>query len=183
VGGALGYGPVASGRPVRTAGSDPLLALKLCPRHVDNRSMRRLCGSSAVYGVLLALFASGCASGEAASREGAGAVVRVREKDFRIVVRPSRVRAGRVRLIVRNSGPADHEFVLTRASRMRLPLRADRLTVDEDRLEPVTVAMLEPGPPDTVRSVDVKLRKGTYVLFCNMAGHYMGGMRAFLIVS
>jgi uncharacterized cupredoxin-like copper-binding protein len=143
--------------------------------------MRRLCGSSAVCGVLLALFASGCASGEAASREGA--VVRVREKDFRIVVRPSRVRAGSVRLIVRNSGPADHEFILTRASRMRLPLRADRLTVDEDRLEPVTVALLESGPPDTVRSVDVKLRKGTYVLFCNMAGHYMGGMRAFLIVS
>jgi uncharacterized cupredoxin-like copper-binding protein len=29
----------------------------------------------------------------------------------------------------------------------------------------------------------VKLRPGRYELFCNMAGHYLGGMRVQLVVS
>jgi uncharacterized cupredoxin-like copper-binding protein len=29
----------------------------------------------------------------------------------------------------------------------------------------------------------VKLRPGRYELFCNMAGHYLGGMRAQLVAS
>jgi uncharacterized cupredoxin-like copper-binding protein len=34
-----------------------------------------------------------------------------------------------------------------------------------------------------VRELEVTLRKGYYEVFCNMAGHYMGGMRALLVVT
>jgi uncharacterized cupredoxin-like copper-binding protein len=64
-----------------------------------------------------------------------------------------------------------------------LPLRTDGLTVDEDAVEPETVAALEPARPGTVRELEVTLRKGYYEVFCNMAGHYMGGMRALLVVT
>jgi uncharacterized cupredoxin-like copper-binding protein len=156
-------------------------ALKLYPRQVDTVLMRLVCIWVAACGLFLALTASGCGSGAAASSHSA--VVNVRENDFRIHVRPARIAAGRVRLIVHNRGPADHELILVRAGHARLPLRADGLTVDEEGLERVTVATFEPAAPPAARSVSVRLRKGTYVLFCNMAGHYMGGMRAFLVVS
>jgi uncharacterized cupredoxin-like copper-binding protein len=62
-------------------------------------------------------------------------------------------------------------------------LRRDGLTVDEDALESVTIGVLEPAPPGTIRHLDATLRKGRYEVFCNMAGHYLGGMHAFLVVT
>jgi uncharacterized cupredoxin-like copper-binding protein len=135
----------------------------------------------AVLCAFLALSATGC--GSHTSADAPAAVVRVREKDFRLVVHPARVPAGRLRLTVRNSGPSDHELVLVRARRGALPLRTDGLTVSETALERATVATLEPAGPHTVRSLDLTLTPGRYELFCNMAGHYMGGMRTFLVVS
>jgi uncharacterized cupredoxin-like copper-binding protein len=29
----------------------------------------------------------------------------------------------------------------------------------------------------------LNLSKGSYEIFCNMAGHYLGGMRAFFVVT
>jgi uncharacterized cupredoxin-like copper-binding protein len=62
-------------------------------------------------------------------------------------------------------------------------LRPDNITVDEDALEPVTLGEVEAESPGTVEVVRLKLRPGRYELFCNMAGHYLGGMRARLVVS
>jgi len=107
----------------------------------------------------------------------------VKEKDFRILLEPARIPAGPVRLVVRNGGPADHELIVVRARPAGLPVRTDGLTVNEEALEPSTVTTLEPAGPGAVRHVDVTLKPGTYELFCNMAGHFMGGMRAFLVVT
>ena len=109
--------------------------------------------------------------------------MQVRERDFRITVRSDRVRAGNVDLVVRNAGPVDHELIVVRASDDRLPLRRDGLTVDEDALEPKQVAAVEPTEPGTITRVKLHLRSGRYELFCNMAGHYMGGMHASLEVG
>jgi uncharacterized cupredoxin-like copper-binding protein len=57
------------------------------------------------------------------------------------------------------------------------------VTVSEEKLEPRTVATLEPARPGAVRQIRVHLARGRYEMFCNMAGHYMGGMRAFLVVT
>src|SRR5262249_7571338 len=106
----------------------------------------------------------------------------VTERDFHITA-PEKVRAGDVVLHVRNLGPDDHELIVVRAGKDELPLRADGLTVDEEKLEPRTVGGLEAGLPGSRRTLRVHLKPGRYEMFCNMSGHYLGGMEADLEVS
>lgn len=120
---------------------------------------------------------SGCGSGG----HGAAAVVRVTERDFRISA-PKQVRSGDLLLSVRNRGPDAHELIVVRDS-ARLPLRRDGLTVSEEKLEPVKVGGLEPGHRGSVRELRLHLAPGTYELFCNMSGHYLGGMHTKLVVG
>ena len=108
--------------------------------------------------------------------------MRVTVKDFRIKLSRTHVPAGEVRFVVKNRGPDTHEVLIARTS-AALPLRADDITVDEDALEPLTVDEVEAEPPGAERVLGVKLRRGRYELFCNMAGHYLGGMRVQLVVS
>jgi len=128
---------------------------------------------------IAALVLSACSSHSASPK---GAVVRVTVKDFRIKLSRTRVRAGEVRFVVKNRGPDTHEVLIALTS-AALPLRADNITADEDALEPVTVDEVEAEPPGAERVLEVKLRPGRYELFCNMAGHYLGGMRVRLVVS
>jgi uncharacterized cupredoxin-like copper-binding protein len=107
-------------------------------------------------------------------------VVRVSERDFQISA-PTRVRSGPVVLRVRNRGPENHELIVVRSS-ARLPLRKDGLTVDEEALQRAEAGALEPGRPGAVRELRLNLTPGRYVLFCNMEGHYLGGMHAVLLV-
>jgi uncharacterized cupredoxin-like copper-binding protein len=112
-------------------------------------------------------------------------VVHVTERDFHMTASGQHVRPGAVDLSVRNQGPDDHELIVVREQPgTSLPMRSDGVTVDEERLEPVTVGSgLEPGPPGHVRRLRLRLTPGRYVLFCNMAGHYLGGMRTQLWVG
>jgi len=107
--------------------------------------------------------------------------VRVDEKDFRIVVRPKRVPAGNVELVLRNDGPVTHELIVVRGRRSHLPLRHDGLTIDEDALPETGV--LEGAGPGHVRRLRLQLMPGRYQLFCNMAGHFLAGMHAELVVD
>lgn len=103
-------------------------------------------------------------------------------KDFRIKISRAHVPAGDVQLVVENKGPDTHELLVARTS-APLPLRADGITVDEEALEPVTVDEVEGEARGHVFVAQFKLRPGRYELFCNMAGHYLGGMRARLVAS
>jgi uncharacterized cupredoxin-like copper-binding protein len=123
---------------------------------------------------------SACSSGSSTSSDAN--VVRVTVRDFHIKISPARIHAGDARLVIANKGPDTHELLVVRAD-SALPLRRDGLTVDEDKLEPVTVATAEGEPPDAVEVLRLKLRPGRYELFCNMAGHYLGGMSARLVVT
>jgi hypothetical protein len=133
-----------------------------------------------LFAIAVAITACGSGAGGHHSR---AARVSVREKDFRILLNPARISAGRVQMTVDDVGPADHELILIRAPHGPLPLRPDGLTVDEKALKSVTIGALEPAPPGTIRHLDVTLPKGKYEVFCNMAGHYLGGMHAFLVVT
>ena len=128
---------------------------------------------------LLLLACPGCGSG---GHETGARVVRVTERDFRISA-PKHVRAGGLVLSVRNRGPDAHELIVVRDRSSRLPLRRDGATVNEEKLEPVTAGALEPGQPGSRRTLRLHLAPGTYELFCNMSGHYRGGMRAKLVVG
>ena len=61
-------------------------------------------------------------------------------------------------------------------------MRSDGLTVDEESLQRREVGVLEPAEVNTVRDLRLHLTPGRYVLFCNMSGHYIGGMHRLLVV-
>jgi Sulfocyanin (SoxE) domain len=129
--------------------------------------------------VCAVLASTACSTGGTAPR-AREAVVRVDEKDFRIVLPRKHVAAGNVRLELKNAGPVAHELIVVRGLR-HLPLRSDGLTIDEDALPGSTV--IEAVPPGHVEKIRVKLAPGRYQLFCNMAGHYLAGMHAELVVG
>jgi uncharacterized cupredoxin-like copper-binding protein len=126
--------------------------------------------------------AAGCSGCAEKRSDGGLPVVRVSEQDFKIKA-PRRIRAGEVRFRLRNRGPDTHELIVVRLGRRGLPLRRDGLTVDEDALEARTAVTIEAVERGRSREKQVALAPGRYVLFCNMAGHYLGGMRATLVVE
>ena len=137
---------------------------------------------SIAVAVLLPALAAGCGS---AQRETTSGTVGVTEKDFKISA-PSRLASGEVALSVQNHGPDKHELIVARvgsAGAASLPLRADGVTLDEEALQKAEVGELEPGAPGSVRTLRLKLAPGHYVFFCNMAGHFLGGMHADVVVK
>jgi uncharacterized cupredoxin-like copper-binding protein len=141
--------------------------------------------AAAAVGAALFLAAGGAMTwrfGLARSHDAANTtVVGITEEDFKISA-PTRLPAGDVTLRVHNRGPDRHEMIVVREADGPLPLRSDNLTLDEDALESVTAGTLEPGEPGGVRDLQVHLDPGRYVLFCNMSGHYLGGMQAEVVV-
>jgi uncharacterized cupredoxin-like copper-binding protein len=128
-------------------------------------------------GVLPALALGACGSGATVG----GSVVNIQERDFHIGA-PQHVRAGSVTLRVHNSGPDRHELIVVHSDRA-LPIRPDGLTVNEEAVQHDEPGLLEPAGAGAVRDLTVNLAPGRYVLFCNMAGHYLGGMHTTLVVT
>jgi uncharacterized cupredoxin-like copper-binding protein len=108
--------------------------------------------------------------------------VSVVESDFEIKVQTT-VAAGDVVLSVRNLGPEDHELIVVPAPDGDLPMRTSGLTVAEESFKPEPLGVLEPGAPGGDRQLKVHLQPGRYVLFCNMSGHFLGGMHEILVAS
>jgi uncharacterized cupredoxin-like copper-binding protein len=128
--------------------------------------------------VLLPLF--GCTGHPPAS---SGPVLDVKVKDFKIEPSLPSTVAGSVRLRVRNAGPSTHEFVVVRSALPadQLPIAADGLSVDEDRVAPIgELDEVEAGATD---ALTLALTPGRYVLFCNLEGHYLIGMSASIEVT
>ena len=88
-----------------------------------------------------------------------------------------------MRLVVSNKGPDTHELLIVRSSGRGLPLRSDGLTIDEEAVQQSTVQVMEGREPGDTEHFLLHLKPGRYELFCNMAGHYLGGMRAELVVT
>jgi uncharacterized cupredoxin-like copper-binding protein len=136
----------------------------------------------AVLAFACAAVLAGCGGRSAPQGAGTG-ILNVTEKDFAISA-PTHVRAGDLLIRSRNHGPDDHELIVVRLDGKQLPLRADGITVDEDMLVKagVEAGALEPIGR-TVGELHVHLTPGRYELFCNMAGHYLGGMHRVLRVE
>jgi hypothetical protein len=132
------------------------------------------------FAPLLAVVCGGCGSAQHATSKGES--VAVSEKDFHISA-PTTLRAGEVTFTVHNHGPERHEFIVARAGASGLPLRSDALTIDEDSIHKQEVGELEPGEPGSVRTLHLTLSPGRYVFFCNMAGHFLGGMHHEVVVQ
>jgi uncharacterized cupredoxin-like copper-binding protein len=126
--------------------------------------------------------ALGCGKASPRRTGAAGPVVPVTERDFHIEA-PTRLAAGPVTLRVHNEGPDQHELIVVPTKDGKVPLRADGLTVAEEVIAESEPGSLEPGEPGAVRYLHLNLAPGRYILFCNMEGHYMGGMHHEVVVG
>jgi uncharacterized cupredoxin-like copper-binding protein len=88
------------------------------------------------------------------------------------------VKAGQVRFnVVNNSKDMVHELIvghLDDPATQKLPYVAGDLKVDEEGSDHLgEVSELDPGKSG---SLILTLKPGVYILYCNVAGHYMAGM-------
>jgi uncharacterized cupredoxin-like copper-binding protein len=103
--------------------------------------------------------------------------------DFHITEAMTQVPAGPLALQIHNDSPSTHEFVLVRTDLPagQLPIASDGLSVDEDALRSIGEnSQIDAG---TTGTLAVNLPPGRYVFFCNLEGHYMGGMHGVLEVA
>jgi uncharacterized cupredoxin-like copper-binding protein len=113
-----------------------------------------------------------------------GTPVNVRLEDFEVHPDAAAVPAGTVSLRILNQGPTTHEFIVVRTDRApdKLPLQRDGLTVDEEGDGVELLDEVGGLDIDDRETLVLDLTPGHYVLYCNLEGHYLGGMYAALTV-
>ena len=100
-----------------------------------------------------------------------------------MTVAPDAAPAGKVTFKVTNNGTILHEMVVLK---LKAGTTYDQLKVDAktNRVsEATTVGEVGNVPKGKTKSVTLKLKKGNYVLVCNIAKHYGLGMRAAFTVN
>jgi uncharacterized cupredoxin-like copper-binding protein len=127
---------------------------------------------------------AGAAARPAAASTGAPASVRVTEKDFAIAPSAPAATAGLVDFAVSNAGPSEHEFLIFKSDLAadKLPLGSDG-RVDENGAGATKV--FDSGSNIAVngsKTFQTALTPGTYVLVCNLPGHYAAGMHATITI-
>lgn len=117
------------------------------------------------------------------ARSSSWPTVGVTLKDFSIRTSVPTVEAGSVAFDIYNKGPATHEFVVVRTDLPddQLPIGADGLSVDEEAL--AGIGEISEVDVWTRYTLELRLSPGRYVFFCNLDGHYLGGMTGTLMVS
>jgi uncharacterized cupredoxin-like copper-binding protein len=99
-----------------------------------------------------------------------GPTVAVSLKEFKVIA-PRSAKAGKITFVVRNKGTIKHEFFVVRTNRApgKLPLKGSVA-----KLKGVK-GMLKPFKPGKTRKLTLTLKRGKYVLLCNLPGHYKAG--------
>jgi uncharacterized cupredoxin-like copper-binding protein len=107
------------------------------------------------------------------------------EKDFSITLGSSSGSEGSTTFNIQNLGPSLHEFVVfkTDLPEDKLPLVSDGTAVDEEGAGVTHVDEVEDIAPCSNEALTVTLDPGSYVLICNITGHYGLGMHAALTVA
>jgi uncharacterized cupredoxin-like copper-binding protein len=115
---------------------------------------------------------SGASSSAGSSR------IDVTMHDFGITVSRRSVPAGPVVLHVTNDGPSTHEINvdLSGYPAGKFPLQRDGLTVDEEARGLHRIDSIEQVNLHRTDDLTLDLKPGRYVLWCNLEGHYLGGM-------
>jgi uncharacterized cupredoxin-like copper-binding protein len=113
-----------------------------------------------------------------------GTPVNVLLEDFKVRRDAAVVPAGTVSFRILNQGPTTHEFIVVRTDRApdKLPLQGDGLTVNEDAPGIDLLDEAEGLDIDDRQTLVLDLMAGHYVMYCNLQGHYLGGMHAALTV-
>ncbi len=105
------------------------------------------------------------------------------DPDFMVSVEPASAAAGSLTFGVTNAGSILHNLRVIKSDLApdALPLDDSGLQVDEAQVDVVSsVPELDPG---TSQQLSADLEAGPYVLICNVAGHYEGGMHTAFTVQ
>jgi uncharacterized cupredoxin-like copper-binding protein len=91
--------------------------------------------------------------------------------EFKVKPKPASAKAGKVTFAVKNAGSAVHELVVLRTNIApgKLPVKNGR-AVEKGKVG--EVSNLRPGKTGKLTRA---LKKGKYVLLCNVPGHYQAG--------
>ncbi len=105
----------------------------------------------------------------------------VEMRDYKMELSVASVKAGPVKFGVRNAGGTEHSFELIKSDLApdKLPIDTVAAKAKEDGL----VKQIRSIAPGRIATVTADLQPGTYVVICNIAGHYQLGMRAALKVE
>jgi uncharacterized cupredoxin-like copper-binding protein len=92
--------------------------------------------------------------------------------------------AGKVKFVVTNTSMTEnHEMVLVKlkSADQAIPLISAKHRVDESKLK--TMGEVADLKPNDSGELDVSLKPGTYMILCNIKGHYEAGMWSKLTVK
>ena len=136
-------------------------------------------------GCALALVSVGCSSSStSSSASSAAGGIPATEQDFSISVSPGSATAGEVSFTITNNGPSTHEFVVVKSDGDKDPgsLKVGKDgTIDEDTLNVIDEqSEIAPG---TAPTLTTNLDAGSYILICNLPGHYAQGMHVGFTVT
>jgi uncharacterized cupredoxin-like copper-binding protein len=99
--------------------------------------------------------------------------------EFKVSATPKSVSAGKVTFTVKNKGHLEHEMVVIKTS-----TAASKLKVSGNRASAKgSVGEVEDIAGGKSKKLTLNLKKGHYVLLCNIPGHYKGGMRTDFTVK
>lgn len=142
--------------------------------------MRMRYGSTLAAALLIATACNGSPGTAATGVPGDGTIV-TSEKDFGIALEETSTQAGSTTFDITNDGPSTHEFVVFTTDLAEDALPVDGSTVTEENLD--LVDEVEDIAPGAGTSLTVDLEPGSYVVICNIEGHYTAGMYAALTVT
>ena len=140
------------------------------------RVMRRLAAGACVVALPALLGLAACGDDDDESSGNGGGDVDVTLRDFEIDLGATSAPAGEVTFNVHNEGPSVHEFVVfqTDLAPDELPTDDDGNVAEGDDFEPVDE--IEDIAVDAEPSLTVDLEAGSYVVVCNVPGHFSQGM-------
>lgn len=117
---------------------------------------------------------TGAAGVSAGGSKASAARVSVKLVEFKLIPSVKRVAAGKVTFVVRNAGKIPHEFVVLRTATpaARLPVTGVKAK------EPGRLGKIAEFKPGVTKTLTLTLKRGHYVLICNLPGHYKAGQFA-----
>jgi uncharacterized cupredoxin-like copper-binding protein len=112
---------------------------------------------------------------------GGGTAVHATLKDDSITIDPDSTAAGKISFDIRNDGTMTHEFEIFRTDLAPDALPTDGDVVDGGGLQ--AIDEIEDVAPGTSAQLNVDLSPGSYVMICNLPGHYSKGMHSGFTVT
>jgi uncharacterized cupredoxin-like copper-binding protein len=143
--------------------------------------MRRRAWIAAPIAVLVVASAACSSTGGASPSQTPGTGIAVTLSDFKIKAAETEAPAGPVTFDLTNDGPSDHTFFMVKTDLAEDALPGADHLVQVDQLD--IVAEIDRFPEGTERSLTVDLQPGSYVMFCNLTGHYESDMHAAFTVT